>query len=37
VIDNAEWSRGWLNTLPESLAQNIAWRNADALLKKVGY
>ena len=37
VVDNAEWSRDWLNTLPESLAENIAWRNADALLKKVGY
>jgi len=37
VVENAEWSRGWLNTLPESLAENIAWRNAEALLKKVGY
>ena len=37
VVENAEWSRGWLNTLPESLAENIAWRNAEVLLKKVGY
>jgi len=37
VVENAEWSRGWLNTLPESLAENIAWRNAEALLKRVGY
>ena len=37
VVENADWSREWLKTLPEPLAQNIAWRNAEALLKKAGY
>ncbi len=37
VVEHADSSRAWLNTLPESIAKNIAWRNAEALLKRVGY
>lgn len=37
VVEHAEWSRDWLNTLPESIAENIAWRNAEALLNKAGF
>jgi len=37
VVEHADWSREWLGLLPEPLAQNIAWRNAEALLKKAGY
>lgn len=37
VVGNAEWSRDWLKSLPEALAKNIAYRNAEALLKKAGY
>jgi len=31
---HAEWSRGWLAQLPPALAENIAWRNAEALLRR---
>lgn len=34
VIAHAQWSREWLSTLPNELAQKIAWQNADALLAK---
>ena len=37
VVEHADWSREWLGMLPEPLAQNIAWRNAETLLKKAGY
>ena len=32
VVEHAGWSRRWLADLPEDLAQNIAWRNAEKLL-----
>lgn len=32
VKENANWSRDWLNTLPKTLAENIAYRNAEDLL-----
>lgn len=31
VIDHADWSRDWLNSLPETLRTNIAYKNAHAL------
>jgi len=31
VIDHADWSRTWLNSLPLTLKQNIAYKNAQAL------
>jgi len=34
VVD-ADWSRGWLASLPQELAENIAFRNAEALLARV--
>lgn len=37
VVDHADWSRGWLQSLPQSLAENIAFRNAEALLEMVGF
>lgn len=37
VVEHADWSREWLGMLPEPLAQNIAWRNAEELLRRVGY
>lgn len=37
VVDNADWSRGWLQSLPQSVAENIAYRNAEALLERVGF
>jgi hypothetical protein len=37
VVEHAESSREWLKSLPEPVAKNIAWRNAEALLKKAGY
>lgn len=36
VVENADWSRRWLSTLPRELAENIAYRNAEALLARVG-
>ena len=31
VVEHARWSRGWLDDLPDDLAENIAWRNAERL------
>lgn len=35
VVEHADWSRGWLASLPTELAENIAFRNAEALLARV--
>ena len=35
VAEHADWSRGWLATLPRELAENIAFRNAESLLARV--
>ena len=35
VVEHAEWSRAWLDSLPRPLAENIAYRNAEALLARV--
>lgn len=37
VADNADWSRNWLASLPRSLAEKIAFRNAETLIKRAGY
>lgn len=37
VVDHADWSRGWLKFLPRSLAENIAYRNVETLLKKTRF
>lgn len=36
IGEYADWSRSWLPDLPARLAENIAYRNAEALLKRVG-
>ena len=36
VRPHAEWTRGWLGDLPRELAENIAWRNAEALIRSAG-
>lgn len=33
IAEHARYSRGWLADLPAPLAERIAWRNADALLR----
>ena len=35
VVENADWARGWLPSLPADIADNIAYRNAEALLARV--
>lgn len=35
VGDHAEFSRGWLGSLPRDLAEKIAFRNAEAMLERV--
>lgn len=35
VAEYAEWARGWLAELPAQIAENIAYRNAEALLVRV--
>ena len=35
VGDHADYSRGWLGSLPRELAEKIAWRNAEAMLNRV--
>lgn len=36
VGHHASWSRSWLKNLPQEIAENIAWRNAESLLSKKG-
>jgi hypothetical protein len=31
LVEHARWTRTWLATLPQPLAERIAWRNAEAL------
>lgn len=33
---HADWTRGWLPDLPPALAEGLAWRNAEALLRPAG-
>ncbi len=35
VAENADWARSWLPGLPVEIADNIAYRNAEALLARV--
>lgn len=35
IPEHAAWARGWLADLPSGLAENLAWRNAHALLTPV--
>ena len=37
VVDHAAFARAWLGTLPAEVAENIAYRNAEALLESVGW
>ena len=37
VVEHADWSRGWLQSLPTALAENIAYRNAESLLNKTNF
>ena len=37
VAEHAGWARGWLAALPPELAANLAYRNAEALLARVGF
>ncbi len=32
LVDHADWSREWLNDLPDPLADNIAYKNAETLM-----
>lgn len=36
VGEYADWSRRWLQDLPREIAENIAFRNAEALLSRAG-
>lgn len=36
IAPHAEWSRGWLATLPRPLAERIGFRNAEALFRGAG-
>lgn len=33
IVPHAEWTRAWLADLPLPLAEQLAWRNGDALLR----
>jgi len=35
IPEHASWTRGWLSGLPASLAEKIAWRNAESLIAPV--
>lgn len=37
IEEHAKWSRGWLADLPPALAEQIAWRNAEALFARTGF
>jgi hypothetical protein len=36
IVPHADWTRAWLADLPLPLAERLAWRNADALLRRHG-
>lgn len=36
IATHAEWNRAWLAGLPRALAEGLAWRNAEALLRPGG-
>ena len=33
VVGHAEWTRQWLTDLPRGLAEKIAWRNGEAMIR----
>ena len=33
IVPHAEWTRAWLADLPTAVAEQLAWRNADSLLR----
>jgi hypothetical protein len=33
IVPHADWNRAWLSKLPRPLAEQLAWRNAEALLR----
>lgn len=33
IVPHADWTRAWLATLPAALAEKLAWRNGEALLR----
>lgn len=33
IGEHAEWSRGWLKDLPPALAERIAWKNGEAVIR----
>jgi hypothetical protein len=33
IVPHADFSRGWLGDLPPPLAERIAWRNAETVLR----
>ena len=33
IVPHAEWTRAWLTDLPPALAEQLAWRNGEALLR----
>ncbi len=37
VVENADEARHWLKLLPHSIANNIAYGNAERLVKKAGW
>ncbi len=37
VVERADESRDWLKLLPEEVARNIAYRNAERLLNRAGW
>lgn len=37
IEEHAKWSRGWLADLPVSLAEKIAYKNAEALFSRTGF
>ncbi|MEM7208520.1 MAG: amidohydrolase [Pseudomonadota bacterium] len=37
VQEHASWSRDWMSSLPDELAENLAFRNAQQLLDAVGW
>lgn len=37
IEEHAKWSRAWLADLPRPLAEQIAYRNAEALFARAGY
>ena len=35
IVEHARWSREWISTLPQSVAEQLAWRNGERIIEAI--